>query len=183
MMRRAGLHALLMLVLASLAGTAPTLAQPPGVAATRVLDDFEDVRPWTAGASDGVQRLGPSRRSGPVGRALRLDFDLAGTAGYALARRALPLDLPANYEIVFSIRGDAPANHFQVKLVDASGENVWWFNRPDFEFPREWQTSPDQEAPHRFRVGTHQGPHAAERGGHRVRASRPVVAVGGGGWR
>ena len=74
-----------------------------------------------------------------VGRALRLDFDLAGTAGYALARRALPLDLPANYEIVFSIRGDAPTNHFQVKLVDASGENVWWFSRPDFEFPREWK--------------------------------------------
>ena len=36
------------------------------------------------------------------------------------------------------MRGDAPANHFQVKLADASGDNVWWFNRPDFEFPREW---------------------------------------------
>jgi hypothetical protein len=139
MMRRAVLHGLILLVVALPAATPPTLAQPPGAAAARILDDFEDVRPWTAGASDGVQTAVHSAE-GPVGRALRLDFDLAGTAGYALARRALPLDLPANYEIVFSIRGDAPVNHFQVKLVDASGENVWWFSRPDFEFPREWQT-------------------------------------------
>jgi len=138
-MRRAVLHGLILLVVALPAATPPTLAQPPGAAAARILDDFEDVRPWTAGASDGVQASVHSAE-GPVGRALRLDFDLAGTAGYALARRALPLDLPANYEIVFSIRGESPVNHFQVKLVDASGENVWWFSRPDFEFPREWQT-------------------------------------------
>ena len=73
------------------------------------------------------------------GRALRLDFDLAGTAGYALADRALPLDLPANYEISFYVRADAPVNNFQFKLIDAGGDNVWWFNRPNFEFPREWQ--------------------------------------------
>ena len=58
MMRRAGLLALLMLVLALLAGTAPTLSQPPGVAGTRVLDEFLDVSPWTAGASDGVSPRG-----------------------------------------------------------------------------------------------------------------------------
>ena len=71
---------------------------------------------------------------------------------------------------------------FQVKLVDASGDNVWWFNRPDFEFPREWTAGPDQEAPHRFRVGAHQGPHPAERGSHRVRGggrSRRRARVGG----
>jgi hypothetical protein len=138
MMRRAVLHALLMLVFVTPAATPPTLAQPPGAAAARILDDFEDVKPWTAGGSDGVQASVHPTES-LVGRALRLDFDLAGTAGFALARRALPLALPANYEIVFSMRGDAPVNHFQVKLVDANGENVWWFSRPDFEFPREWQ--------------------------------------------
>ena len=81
-----------------------------------------------------------SRRRGLDGPALRLDFDLRGTAGYALAARALPLDLPANYEITFDLRGDAPINDFQVKLVDESGENVWWFRRQNFAFPREWQT-------------------------------------------
>jgi hypothetical protein len=73
------------------------------------------------------------------GRALQLDFDLAGTAGYAIADRTLPLDLPANYEISFYVRADAPVNNFQFKLTDAGGDNVWWFNRPNFTFPREWR--------------------------------------------
>jgi len=73
------------------------------------------------------------------GRALQLDFDLAGTAGYALADRALPLDLPANYEISFYVSADAPVNNFQFKLTDAGGDNVWWFSRPNFTFPRQWQ--------------------------------------------
>ncbi len=104
----------------------------------RVLDAFDDIAPWKAAASDGVQ-ASVHQAEGVSGRGLRLDFDLAGTAGYALARRALPLDLPPHYEIVFYVRADAPANNFQVKLVDASGDNVWWVNRPDFHFPREWQ--------------------------------------------
>ena len=113
-------------------------AQTPAPSARRVLDTFEQLVPWQPGASDGVHAsIHPA--SGPDGAALRLDFDLGGTAGYALAARSLPLDLPANYEIAFDFRADAPVNNFQVKLVDASGENVWWFNRPDFEFPREWQ--------------------------------------------
>jgi len=32
-----------------------------------------------------------------------------------------------------------PVNTLQFKLVDASGENVWWLNRPDFTFPHEWR--------------------------------------------
>jgi hypothetical protein len=135
---RVALHALLLLALVLPAGASPGLAQPGGVSSVRVLDAFDDVAPWTAVASDGV-RASVHPAEGPAGRALRLDFDLGGTAGYALARRPLPLDLPANYEIVFYVRSDAPANHFQVKLVDASGDNVWWFSRPDFEFPREWR--------------------------------------------
>ncbi|MGQ0749303.1 MAG: discoidin domain-containing protein, partial [Betaproteobacteria bacterium] len=39
----------------------------------------------------------------------------------------------------FSLRGDAAPNTLQFKLLDASGENVWWVNRPDFDFPRDWQ--------------------------------------------
>ena len=67
-------------------------------------------------------------------------ISISGTsAGYAFVRRKLPLDLPANYEISFDLRGDAPVNNFEVKLADASGDNVWWFDRRDFEFPSEWR--------------------------------------------
>ncbi len=113
-------------------------AQAPSPAPTRMLDRFDTLAPWHAGASDGV-RASIHPAAGVDGPALRLDFDLAGTAGYAFAARALPMDLPANYEISFDLRADSPVNHFQVKLVDDSGENVWWLNRPNFAFPRDWQ--------------------------------------------
>jgi hypothetical protein len=50
----------------------------------------------------------------------------------------LPLELPPNFEISFSMRGELPRNHIEFKLVDESGENVWWVNRRSVEFPREW---------------------------------------------
>jgi hypothetical protein len=132
---RAGLAAL---GLALAVGSCPSSARAADAPPARVLDAFEDVAPWKAVASDGV-RASVHPADGVGGGGLRLDFDLAGTAGYAFAQRPLPLDLPPNYEIVFYLRADVPSNDFQVKLVDASGDNVWWVNRPDFRFPREWQ--------------------------------------------
>jgi len=135
--RRVLLPALMAAAIATLGGGSRALGDA-GPSSVRVLDTFDDVSAWHAAGSDGVSAsVHPT--DGVGGRGLRLEFDLAGTAGYALARRVLPLDLPDDYEIVFSVRGDAAPNAFQVKLVDASGENVWWVNRPDFEFPRDWQ--------------------------------------------
>ncbi len=110
---------------------------------TRILDNFEALAPWTAQHTDDVSATLDSV-DGKVGKALRLQFDFADKHGnpingYATARRELPLQLPDNYELSFWIRGEAPVNTLQFKLVDASGENVWWLNRPDFEFPRDWR--------------------------------------------
>jgi hypothetical protein len=106
-------------------------------AQVRTLDDFEDLSAWEAVPSDGVS-LAIAEDSGVHGRAMRLDFDFHGGGGYAVARRAIRLDLPENYALTFWIRGDAPRNNLEVKLVDPSGENVWWVNRRNFEFPGEW---------------------------------------------
>ncbi len=104
----------------------------------RLLDGFEKIEAWTADASDGVTASArPS--AGVHGGALRLDFDFGRSAGYAFVRRKLPLELPDNFEISFNLRADALANNFEVKLVDASGENVWWFERRDFAFPSAWR--------------------------------------------
>ncbi|MDQ2916757.1 MAG: discoidin domain-containing protein [Pseudomonadota bacterium] len=112
-------------------------AQPP-TSPTRILDHFGDVDAWKAVASDGVtasvRRVLDAKRP-----AMQLDFDLGGTAGYAIARRALPLDLPENYAITFWLRADAPVNDLQVKLADTSGDNVWWYKRPNFTFPLQWR--------------------------------------------
>ncbi|HEX7113622.1 MAG TPA: discoidin domain-containing protein [Steroidobacter sp.] len=104
----------------------------------RSLDEMEDVSAWKALGSDGVSASVRSAR-GMDGNALVLDFDLAGTAGYAAATRVLPTELPEDYELSFWMRGEAGRNHFEVKLVDESGSNVWWFRRPNFRFSGDWQ--------------------------------------------
>ena len=105
-----------------------------------VLDDFAAYKVWKAVASDGVSAsIGAAVGPQPEQPALRLDFDLAGTAGYAIAQRWLPIELPANYEITFYVRADAPVNDFQVKLIDATGDNVWWHVQRNYAFPRDWQ--------------------------------------------
>jgi hypothetical protein len=153
----------------------PALGQPPGE--TRVLDRFEDASAWKAVASDGVsaslRAVVDAKRP-----ALRLDFDLGGTAGYALARRALPLTLPDNYAITFWLRSDAPANDLQVKLVDASGDNVWWYRRQDFEFPREWRAITIRKRQIEFAWGP-----TKDRVLQRVASIEIVVAAGRGGGR
>ena len=98
----------------------PLFAQQP-----HLLDGFEDLALWQAGASEGV-RASLQAVEGLTGQALCLAFDFAGIAGYASARRALPLDFPPNYELTFYVRGDALANNLEFKLIDASGDNVWW---------------------------------------------------------
>lgn len=125
------------IVATAIGGPAALHAQSPQ-SASRILDDFAAISSWQPGGSEGVA-ASIHAAEGIDGGALRLDFDLAGTAGYAVAGRALPLDLPDNYEISFYVRADAPVNNFQFKLIDAGGDNVWWFNRPNFALPRDWQ--------------------------------------------
>ncbi len=78
---------------------APALAQQ-----THVLDPMEDAAVWTADASTDVSST-VSSVAGHDGRAVRLTYDFNGKAGYAFAARALPFDLPDNYEISFWVRG------------------------------------------------------------------------------
>ncbi len=108
-----------------------------GAARAVVLDGFEQVAPWVAAPADGVA-LSLSSAPGFQGNALRLDFDFQGHGGYAVARREIDLDFPENWEITFRVRGEALPNHLEFKLVDSSGENVWWSVRRDFQVTPEW---------------------------------------------
>ncbi|MBC8058527.1 MAG: coagulation factor 5/8 type domain-containing protein, partial [Rhizobiales bacterium] len=105
----------------------------------RVLDDFENPTAWKLSATDDVKAALRSA-DGPQGKALCVDFDFGNVTGYITAQRPVPIDYPARYEFMLDVRGDAPPNAFQFKLVDASGENVWWGQRLEFRFPAEWQT-------------------------------------------
>jgi hypothetical protein len=121
--------ACLLLVLAARARAAETIR----------IDDFEDVSAWSPHPADGVEmKLSADGAAGA--RALRFDFRFVKGGGYAVARRAVDLTLPANYAFVMRIRGDAPKENLELKLIDDTGENVWWCNRRDFDFPTKWQT-------------------------------------------
>jgi hypothetical protein len=108
----------------------------------RLLDDFENLAAWTITATDDV-KASLRTTDGPHGKALCIDFDFGNVTGYVSAKRAMPVVYPARFEFTLGVRGmpdDVPPNAFQFKLVDASGENVWWGRKPEFRFPQEWQT-------------------------------------------
>ncbi|WP_262378741.1 discoidin domain-containing protein [Luteimonas viscosa] len=131
------------LVAAWLFGPAPAFAQaslpalelPPEP--PRLLDGFDDPAPWSVVTSDQVS--GSVRLvEGDDGGALCLDYDFNGVSGHVGIQRDLPLEYPDNFAFSFRLRGDSPDNDLQFKLVDANGDNVWWVNRPKYDYPRKW---------------------------------------------
>jgi len=103
-----------------------------------IIDDLRVHDVWTAA---GTGEVGAELRwiAGPHSDALCLDYDFNRASGFATARRVLPMRFPADYEFRFSLRGEGGPNYFQFKLVDASGENVWWISRTEFSPPPDWQ--------------------------------------------
>lgn len=103
-----------------------------------VIDSCDSTDGWTVASADGVSgTLAPV--DGAQGKAIRLNYQFAAGAGYCVLRKKLDLALPENYRFTFQVRGDGPNNNLEFKLVDPAGENVWWVNQRDFEFPRAWR--------------------------------------------
>lgn len=94
---------------------------------------------WQA---EGTDDLSTSLRriDGQQGNAICLDFDFNGVSGGATVQKTLPIDWPDNFMLSFDVRGTMPANDLQVKLIDASGDNVWWYRREAFVPSTTWQT-------------------------------------------
>jgi len=165
------------LVLGSALASVATCHPAPRPAADRaaMLDGFEDLTGWRALGSDGVTsaiRAVP----GVHGKALRLAVDLGGTAGYGVARRALALDLPADFTLSFELRGDIPPNNLELKLIDDTGDNVWWFRRASYEFPASWRHIVVERRQIEFAWGP-----TADRTLRRIAAIELVVSAGAGG--
>ncbi|GAC1413082.1 MAG: hypothetical protein NVSMB53_10410 [Gemmatimonadaceae bacterium] len=135
----------LMLILAIGADASAQIKVPhthqPGslLADSLVVDSFDSVSQWTTNPAKGVE-ITVHSDSGRHGRAMRVDFDFHGHPGYGIVHRDVNLDLPANYEFTFAVRGEAPTNTLEFKLIDPTYANVWWSNNPNFIFPHEWTT-------------------------------------------
>ena len=124
---------------------------------------------WTAHPSDGVTMK--LTREAAINR---VDFDFRGHGGYAIARTDVNLDLPPNYQFVFRVRGEAPPENLEFKLI--SGDDVWWLNRRDFAFPRTWTTLTTKKRKIEFAWGPHRGEELRH-----VDAIEIVVTAGSGG--
>lgn len=120
------LHA--MALSALLIGAHTAQAVPARVEALGRLGD------WKASGSDQVKAaLRKDARDG----SLCLDYDFGSVSGYAVMRRELPLDWPEHFQLQLRLKGQGARNDLQLKFVDASGDNVWWINRPDMALPAQ----------------------------------------------
>ncbi|WP_326543747.1 discoidin domain-containing protein [Pseudorhodoferax sp.] len=106
-------------------------------AGARTLDGFEDLQAWTLSTTDQVHaQLGA--QPGPDGQAACVRYDFGQVAGYLALSRALPLAFEGNFALGLSVRGQGAVDSFEIKLVDASGNNVWWHRRARFVPAPQW---------------------------------------------
>ncbi len=110
---------------------AAAFAQP------KMLDSFDTLNGWEIHKSEGVE-IATATAPGKSGDALQLDFNFVKGSGYGGVNKSIPMDLPENFKFTFWVKAAAPVNNFEFKLIDAAGENVWWLNQQNFDFPTEW---------------------------------------------
>ncbi len=140
-----------------------------------LIDAFDSVSNWHTNPSAGVD-IAIHPDSGRDGRGMRVDFDFHGHSGYGIVNRKVDLDLPENYEFAFSLRGNAPTNTLEFKLVDPTFQNVWWSNHPNFVFSPEWKTIARKKREICFAWGPIGGGEI-----HRVAAIELAITAGSGG--
>ncbi len=110
----------------------------PALSEAVLLDDCEDLGGWSAIFSEGAS-VRILSDVGQSGSGMRLDFEFQAAGGWVNVQKPFSIPLPADYVFSFYLRGDAPRNNFEFKLIDPSGQNVWWSNWRDFDFPKGWQ--------------------------------------------
>lgn len=102
-----------------------------------ILDSFEGLSQYKINASDQVD-IKLSIVPGFNGNCLKIDYNFVAGSGYGGIQANLPISLPSNYAFSFYIKGESPNNTLEFKLIDKSGDNVWWVNNRNYNFPQNW---------------------------------------------
>jgi len=103
----------------------------------KLLSSFQIPDDWKSISSDGAH-INVSFTELNKRKCIRLDYEFTG-AGWCGIEKYLDIDLPADYKFTFFIKGAGLKNNLEFKLLDSTGDNVWWFNQRNFEFPTSWQ--------------------------------------------
>ena len=107
----------------------------------KVLESFDSVsalQNWKIYKSDGVE-IEISPAEGFKGNGIKLDYNFTKGTGYGGIQKIIPIELPENYQFTFYLRAESPANNFEIKFLDSTGQNVWWINNRNYDFPKEWK--------------------------------------------
>ena len=91
---------------------------------------------WTVFGRGGLEV-----RAGQKNGILRVEYQNHRGEGYVQLRKRLTMELPKRYSLAFESRGQAPDADLEVKLLDASESNAWWWRRYDFRWPTEWSVT------------------------------------------
>lgn len=98
------------------------------------VNNFAALSQWQAFSSGLVQvRLAQEEA------ALVMHYDFGGAGGFVVARRMLPLQLPERFRVRLRVRGEGLPNRLEFKLVDPTGDNVWWYRRSAVVWSGEWE--------------------------------------------
>ena len=148
-----------------------TPTRAPAPPAPQVIDDMATIDAWVAAPADGV-KLDLVNDDGT----LRMNYAFGG-GGWAIARREVDLELPENWAIALDVAGQDQVQHLELKLIDETGENVYWHVRRDFRFKHEWLEVRSKKRQVQFAWG----PGGADRPLRHVKAIEIAVTAGSGG--
>ena len=110
----------------------------PYIFGQQLVENFEDSLSWKINASDGVLITKNFVKSAEE-NIVKLEYNFSKGSGYGGIQKQFNIDLPDNYEISFFLKAKSPRNTLEFKLIDSTGNNVWWVNKKNFEFPTEWK--------------------------------------------
>lgn len=99
---------------------------------------FDDPESWQIFASGQAEGRLSQVIGADGGKGLKFDYDFHGGGGFVVIRRVIRFTLPETFEIGFKLRGEGPPNHFEFKVADPGGANVWRNLRQDFQLPSSW---------------------------------------------
>jgi hypothetical protein len=97
-----------------------------------------DVAAWRP-VTVGNAQLALSSASTGHKLALQMDFDFGDGGGFVVARRLARRQMHEDYAVHFRLRGRGAVNDLEIKLIDATGLNVWRHVTKNLRPPARWR--------------------------------------------